>query len=193
MKRYLKLLFRGVFFLLALPASLLFFLLASISNKDATFAGFSQALSLIPGKIGTYYRAAFYSTVCKNVHRDIVVGFLTVFSHYDIEIEEGVYIGPQCNIGKCYIGKNTLIGSGVHVLSGNKQHGTADKNLPMKSQKGIFRKIEIANNCWIGNSAMISANIAPDCVIGLGSLVIKDCEKAGSVYVGFPVKYIKDV
>ncbi|WP_119395175.1 acyltransferase [Salinibius halmophilus] len=191
MKKYLKLLFRGLFFLLALPVCIMFWLLAAVSNKDATFAGFSQALSLIPGKIGVYYRAAFYSTVCKNVHRDIVVGFLTVFSHYDIEIEEGVYIGPQCNIGMCRIGKDALVGSGVHILSGKEQHSFEEKDVPIQQQKGQYKKVSIGTNCWIGNQATVLDNIERDCVVGAGSVVVHSSFKTGDIVAGNPARKIK--
>lgn len=192
MRKHIKKVFRIFFFLITLPVCALFWVFSSVGSKDSTFSGFSQALSLLPGKIGSYVRSAFYSTVCKNVHSEIVVGFLTVFSHYDIDIEEGVYIGPQCNIGKCSIGKNTLVGSGVHILSGNKQHGTTSKKIPIQKQKGIYEKISISENCWIGNASKIAANIEYGCVIGLGSIVIKECENRYGVYVGNPASLVKE-
>lgn len=187
MRKHIKKVFRIFFFLITLPVCVLFWVFSSVGSKDSTFSGFSQALSLLPGKIGSYVRSAFYSTVCKNVHSEIVVGFLTVFSHYDIDIEEGVYIGPQCNIGKCSIGKNTLIGSGVHILSGNKQHGSIDNSEEFKKQKSVFTKIKIGSNNWIGNLAIVQSSIyGSGIIVGSASLVVKDIVDENSVYLGSP-------
>lgn len=190
MKVYIKKLVRLLFFLLAMPVIIIYFILANISNKDATFAGFSQALSLLPGKIGVYYRAAFYSIACRKFSSEVVVGFLTVFSHYDIEVESGVYIGPQCNIGKCKIGKNTLVGSGVHILSGGNQHGT-DAGIDIKNQSGYFKKITIGTDCWIGNNATILESVSNRIVIGAGSLCVQRLEKEAGVYFGNPARFYK--
>lgn len=106
MKQRLKQTVRGLCLLLMLPLYLLHRALAALSGqRDASFQGFSQLVSLIPGKTGVYLRAAFYRLACSGTSDEISIGFLTVLSHWDTTIGRGVYIGPQCNIGKCAIGR----------------------------------------------------------------------------------------
>lgn len=191
MRKLIKKTFKSVFKILLYPIYLWFSLLALMFNEDRVFASFSQALSLIPGKIGTYCRAAFYSLACPETSDEIVVGFLTIFSHRDTTIERGVYIGPQCNIGKCYIRKNTLVGSGVHVLSGNKQHNISDLTKPIKNQGGTFKKIDICENCWIGNCAILYVDVPTNCVVAAGAIVTQLFNE-GDVIAGSPGRVLKN-
>ena len=191
MKEVLKKTLKFGFRLLLLPLYLWFELLARLTNEDSIFQSISQYLSLIPGKLGSYCRAAFYWWACPNTSDDIAIGFLTVFSHRDTTIEQGVYIGPQCNIGKCHIGENTLLGSGVHVLSGNKQHQFDDVTKPIQQQGGTFTKVQIGADCWIGNGSLVIADIAQHCIIASGSVVPKPVTEPYGIFGGNPAKLIK--
>lgn len=182
---------KAMFLLLVAPAYLLFRLLCLICNPDSTFQAFSQAISLVPGKLGGYLRAAFYRLACPNTSDDISIGFLTVFSHSDTTLHPGVYIGPQCNIGKCSIGENTLIGSGVHILSGNRQHEFRDASVPIQEQGGSYDKIAIGEDCWIGNSAVVMAELKPHSIVAAGSIVTKSFE-SGDILAGNPAKPVKN-
>lgn len=172
-KTTIKRVAKRIFLVLVYPLYLAYLILSKIGTVDGTFQSFSQALSLFPGKFGIYLRAAFYRLSCVDTSDEISIGFLTIFSHRDTTIEKGVYIGPQCNIGKCRIGKNTLIGSGVHILSGNKQHTFTDSNKSIQEQGGYFEKIEIGEDCWLGNTAVILTSVAPSSIVAAGSVVIK--------------------
>ena len=165
---------KNLFLVLVFPLFCLYWLLSWGGHSDSTFQSFSQFLSLFPGKTGIYLRAAFYHLACPNTSDDISIGFLTVLSHRDTTIHQGVYIGPQCNIGQCTIGENTLLGSGVHVLSGKNQHHFSDPSIPMKHQGGTFRKIQIGPNCWIGNVSVIMENLAEGSIVAAGGIVVKE-------------------
>lgn len=180
-KRTLKI----IFLILAMPLYLSFLALACIGKEDSAFQGFSQALSLIPGKLGTYLRAAFYRLACPDTSDEISVGFLSLLSHRNTTIKKGVYIGPQCNIGKCSIGENTLIGSGVHILSGAEQHHFDDLTKPIQEQGGSYIKVLIGEDCWIGNSSIVMASIENHSIVASGSVVTKSFQ-AGDVLAGNP-------
>lgn len=190
MRHTLKRTIKNLFLLLTLPIYGLYLFLSLLGNADGSFQTFSQTLSLIPGKIGIYLRAAFYRLACPDTSDDILVGFLTVFSHRDTSIHKGVYIGPQCNIGKCTIGENTLLGSGVHILSGKQQHQFRDPKLPIKEQGGVFEKIRIGVDCWIGNNSVVMCNIANHSVVAAGAIITKDLIHEGTVAAGNPATAI---
>lgn len=190
MKVFLKQLLFSFSAILMLPLTGLFYLLSLVLPSDPLLAGFSQFLSLIPGKSGVYLRAGFYRFTLTKCSPDAVVSFSALLSQVDTVIEEGCYIGPQCNIGKCKIGKNTLIGSGVHVMSGTGQHDFSDLSTPIKDQGGHFEQITVGEDCWVGNCALIMANIGKGAVIGAGSVVTTDIPDYG-IAVGNPAKVIK--
>ena len=123
-------------------------------------------------------------------HTECVIGFATLFSQIDTEIHKGVYIGPQCNIGLCSIGEDTLVASGVHIISGSNQHLFSDVNTPIQQQGGTYTKVSIGKDCWIGNGVMVFANIGDHSVIGAGSVVTMDIP-AYSVAVGNPARVLR--
>jgi virginiamycin A acetyltransferase len=191
-RQILKRSIKNTFLVLMLPIYALYRAFSLAGNSDGTFMSFSQTLSLLPGKLGIYMRAAFYRLACTGTSDEISVGFLTIFSHRDTTIYPGVYIGPQCNIGKCTIGENTLIGSGVHILSGSRQHEFQNTQKPIQDQGGAFEKIRIGADCWVGNSAVIMATVADSCIVAAGSVLSKSANKEGDILAGNPSKTIRN-
>jgi virginiamycin A acetyltransferase len=189
-KVFLKKLLFALSALLIAPLTLLYFTLIFVFNKDAVLTALCQLLSLIPGKPGIYLRGGFFRFVLTQCSPNAVISFLVLLSQADTEIAQGVYIGPQSNIGLCRIGENTLLGSGVHIMSGKGQHNFDDLDTPIKDQGGVFQKIVIGKNCWLGNGSMIMANIGDGCIVGAGSVVINDVP-ANSIVAGNPAKVIK--
>jgi len=159
-------------------------------KSDTLFATFSQTLSLIPGKVGSYLRAGFYRFSLTHCTPDAYIAFLTLFSQRDTEIESGVYIGPQCNIGRCKIGKNALLGSNVHIMSGKEQHNFSDLDIPVRDQGGVFKKVKIGENTWIGNGALIMANVGHSCIVAAGAVVVNDIDDY-AIVAGNPAKIVK--
>jgi virginiamycin A acetyltransferase len=188
--KQLKRAFKTLALLLILPIFFVYRGLAMLGNPDSTFQSFSQLLSLIPGKIGIYVRASFYHLACPDTSQNISIGFLTLLSHRDTTIEDGVYIGPQSNIGSCHIGKNTLIGSGVHILSGKNQHRFSDPRRSIQEQGGEIQKIKIGEDCWIGNKSTILAPISDKSIVAAASLVLETVSPE-MIVGGHPAKVIK--
>ena len=185
-----KEIFFAISVLMVLPLLITYLFLNFFLKSDSLFAGFSQFLSLIPGKAGSYLRVGFYRSAMTLCSKNCVISFLVLFAQRDTEIESGVYVGPGCNIGSCKIGKNTLLGSSVHVMSGKGQHKFIDLDIPIKNQDGIFKKITIGEDCWVGNGALILANIGKKCIVGSGSVVVSDVPDF-SIVAGNPAKLIK--
>lgn len=189
MQPMVKIAASNIFVFVISPLYLLYLLTGAFS-KNKPIACFSQLLSLVPGKLGSYCRIAFYRLSMKSCHYDCAIGFGTIFSQQDTEIGKGVYIGPQCNIGMCKIGDNSLIGSGVHILSGSMQHNFDDLDSPIQQQGGSYEKVVIGEDSWIGNGSLVMANIGKKCIIGAGSVVTRDVEDY-SILAGNPAKLIR--
>lgn len=176
--------------ILILPVYVAYRLLALINQNDA-FASCSQFMSLLPGKSGSYLRNSFYALTMKKCEQGVVLSFGTLFSQIDTEIENGTYIGPQCNIGSCKIGQHCLLGSGVHILSGKKQHNFESMDVPIREQGGKLTKISIGQDTWIGNNAVVMADIGQKCVIAAGSVVVHPVAD-NMIVAGNPAAAIKE-
>lgn len=190
MKKIIKKFFRVVCSLIMLPLIGLYALLIQVANKDDVFSAFSQFLSLFPGRFGAYFRTSFYHFTMQHCDFDTVIGFGTLFSQQDTELLSGSYIGPHSNIGKCRIEANCLLGSGVHILSGKEQHNFDDIGRPLKDQGGKFTKVVIGEDSWLGNGAIIMANVGKKCIVAAGAVVVNDVPDY-AIVGGNPAKIIK--
>lgn len=189
MNNIAKLFVSSVITIMILPLIVVFKINYAITNKDKIFSTISQVLSLIPGKTGVYSRNAFYKYTLEKCGNDVNVGFGTIFTHYKVKIGDHVYIGARCTIGMADIGDNTMIGSNVDMLSGKRQHHRDNDGKLQGSEHGIFQTIKVGKDVWIGNSAVILADIGDKCTIGAGSVVTKIVE-ADNVVVGNPARPI---
>ncbi|MCP5004879.1 MAG: acyltransferase, partial [Planctomycetes bacterium] len=163
--------------ILVSPLLMVYYIVAGLSNRDILFGSISQLLSLFPGISGNYLRKAFYRATMTRCDSECAIFFGTIFSQVDTEIGKGVYVGANCNIGRSKIDDHCTLGSNVHVLSGKRQHNYDNVDVPIQEQGGVFEKISIGEDTWIGNGSVVMANIGKKCIVGAGSVVTKDVEE----------------
>ncbi len=174
---------------LILPVCAVYFLGSCVVGKWDVFPGFTQVMSLIPGSSGVYMRRAFYRLVLPRCDADACISFGTVFSHPTASIGKTVYIGVGCMIGDVTIEDDVLIGSHVSVINGNCQHGIERLDIPVREQPGAFPRVTIGHDTWIGDRALVMADVGKHCVIGAGSVVTKPVEDY-VIVVGNPARVI---
>lgn len=136
------------------------------------FVTCGQLLSLLPGLIGIFARRAFYLMTLDDCARDVGVGFGTWFSKRKVRIASQVSIGAHCLLGSCTIGPGTLLGSNIDVLSGRHQHGTSNTPGAVAEREITLAQINIGSNVWIGNRAIIMADVGTGSIVGAGSVVV---------------------
>src|SRR5215831_8300169 len=152
MKRLLKILARGVCIIFAFP----FAVLAGFGRFQGGFTLFAQLFALGPGVIGDYLRTAYYWWTLRRCSLETRIAFGTFFVTREATIEPLVVIGAYCVLGHVHIGRHTLMGSHVQVLSGTRQH-IRDRDGHL--QNGTFSEVRIGPECWIGSSAVIAAEV----------------------------------
>ncbi len=189
MRRSVKAIANLLAALLVLPVWLGYLLYSITSGQCAAFPGFSQAMSLIPGTTGVFLRRAFYRLVLPRCDADACISFATVFSHPTASIGKTVYVGVGCMIGDATLDDDVLIGSHVSVINGNRQHGLDRLDIPVREQLGVYPRITIGRDTWIGDRAIVMANVGKHCVVGAGAVVTKPVEDY-AIVVGNPARAI---
>jgi acetyltransferase-like isoleucine patch superfamily enzyme len=177
--------------LIVLPRLAGYHLRRTVLGPSRAIMGSSQAMGKIPGIRGRYFRAAFYHRVLDECHPSVVVEFGTLFSQPGARLEENVYIGPGCHIGRAHIGRDTLIAAGVHVPSGPETHGTSRVDVPIREQPGSLRTVQVGAGCWIGSSAIVLADVGDDTVVAAGSVVTKPLPER-VIAAGVPARVLRE-
>lgn len=176
--------------LLVLPALLLYRAGRAVLGAEKAFPGWSQALALVPGLTGVYLRRAFYRRVFPRCGEGAWIGFGTVFSHPAAEVGRGAYIGAYCCLGDVTIEDDVLLGSHVSVTNGSAQHGIERLDVPIREQPGAWPRVTIGRDSWVGDRAVIMADVGEQCVIGAGS-VVTTAVPDRAIAVGVPARVVK--
>jgi virginiamycin A acetyltransferase len=190
MKTLLKAFANGLAKLVVLPAFLLYQVGQLALGPEKAFPGWSQAFSLLPGLTGVYLRRAFYQLVLPRCGTDSCLSFGTVFSHSTAEIGHRVYAGLFCCLGNITLDDDVLLGSHVSIMNGSKQHGIERLDIPIREQPGTWPRVTVGKDSWIGDRALVLADVGEHCVIGAGSVVTKPIPDYG-IAVGTPAKVIR--
>jgi acetyltransferase-like isoleucine patch superfamily enzyme len=185
----IKKLFHAVFLAIAIIPYVIYRFGSLSVAKSRAFTSMSQLLSLFPGFFGSYCRAAFYHLAMNKCPQSCEIGFLTTFSSPDISVGNNTIFSTGANIGRCHIGADCMIGTYAMITGGKNQHRFDSRDIPIRLQGGEFNPVTIGRDCWIGNGAIIMADLGEGCVIAAGSVVTKPIPSY-SIAAGVPAKVI---
>ncbi len=110
----------------------------------------------------------------------------------EIEIDQHVNIGEGSLVdgnGGIEIGKNSLLGTGVVLLTGN--HIYRDPRIPIRFQGTETGKVKVGEDVWLGAHVVVlpGVTVGNGSVVGSGAVVTKDIPPC-SLAVGVPAKII---
>lgn len=186
----MKALVRGLASILALPFLVTFMARAIVGSRDRAFQSSCEGLSLVPGLTGQYLRRAFLQWTCAGCGPDTVIGLGTLFSTAKVRIDGNAYIGPQCNIGWAHVERDVLLAAGVQIPSGPNTHGIARLDIPIRDQPGEPRLVRIGEGSWVGNGAIVMADVGRHAVVAAGSVVTKPIPDF-AIAAGVPARVIR--
>ena len=159
-------------------------LLTGFGHWQPLFTLFSQLLAIGPGLPGDYLRSAYYKLTLRQCSIDTRISFGTYFVRRESAVGKLVAIGSYCVIGGATIGEGTQIGSHVLIPGGGHQHRRdANGNLTGTTHD----EIAVGNRCWIGDGAILMADIGEGSTIGAGAVVARPIP-SGVVAVGNPAR-----
>ena len=191
MKKIIKSMVIGFFFILVLPFGLLAKIQYKLFGSQMFFAMFGEAFALLPSFFGYFSRACYYKITLKKSHLDLYVAFGSLITKIDTEIGKTVGIGGRTTVGLVSIGDYTILANYVSILSGSKQHNFDNPDENVVGKVNNFEKMMIGANVFIGDQSVIMANIGDKSIIGAGSIVVKDIPPY-SIAVGNPAKVVKE-
>jgi acetyltransferase-like isoleucine patch superfamily enzyme len=141
-----------------------------LCRSESFFIFSGQLLSLMPDKVGSYLRVAYYRYTLKKCSDKVSICFGSYFSHRNAEIGNNVNIGAYCVIGCACIGDDVHIASRVSIPSGKYQHIDADGD---RSKQTNLAVLHIGKNTWIGEGAIVIDDVGENCIVAAGCIVVK--------------------
>lgn len=171
MKSALKWIARSVCLVLVFPQVAAYRLAALLVGNERAFPGTAQLFSLIPGLLGVYLRHAGFRQILPECGEDAWIGFGVQLTHPDTRIGPNAYLGTYAVLGRVTIERDVLIGSFVSIMNGNQQHGIERLDIPVREQPGTWPHVTIGEDSWIGDHAVVMADVGKHCVVAAGAVV----------------------
>src|SRR5262245_18792675 len=173
------------------PSLLSFRVRARMIGRDRAIEGSMQTLSLVPGIAGQYLRRAFLARTLASFHWTATIEFGTLFSSASARLDENVYVGPRCHLGRVHLERDVLVGAGVHIPSGSATHGIDESSRPIREQERPKGLVTVGAGTWIGSGAVVMADVGHDSVVGAGSVVTQPIP-ALVVVAGVPARILRE-
>lgn len=179
----------GLALMMVAPLALAYAVTSLVSGGERCFPGYSQLFSLAPGLLGQFLRRAFYRLVLPACGDDACVSFGTIISHPTARLHDRCYVGNFCVLGDVTLEPDVLVGSHASIINGNRQHGIERLDLPVREQPGKYPRITIGTDSWIGDRAIVMADVGRHAVVGAGSVVTRPVPDF-AIVVGNPARVV---
>jgi virginiamycin A acetyltransferase len=144
---------------------------AAVFDAERWFSACAELLSIAPGWPGNLLRKGFYGATLRGCAVRVSIAFGTLIVHRDAAVGHGVSIGSYCIIGRADIGDGAQIASRVSVTSGRHQHGSAAACVDPTTPR--LERVAIGVQAWIGEGAIVMADIGRASIVGAGSVVTR--------------------
>ncbi|HVW69850.1 MAG TPA: acyltransferase [Steroidobacteraceae bacterium] len=189
MRRLLKLAVFVVAVVIVGPFIVLACLEGRLTGGELLFSAFAQLLALVPSRVGTLLRGAYYFGTLRKCSWETHVGFGSLFTHRGGAMGQNVSMGAYCIIGHADIEAGVMMGSRVSIPSGKRQHFDDAGQISSETR---FDTVRIGCKCWIGEGAIILADVGSGCIVSAGAVVIKVVPDR-CIVGGNPAQVIKEL
>ena len=164
--------------------------LESVCGNDDFFSACGCFLALLPGKTGSYLRLAYYKGTLTSISPDVFIGFGSYFSKRESVVGKYVNIGSFCILGLVTLGDRVLVASRVSIPSGRRQHAQRYVD-PNPTDEMIFDRVNIGADCWIGEGAIVMADLGERCIVSAGSVITRTMPD-GRLIAGNPARVLPE-
>lgn len=189
MRRVIKICAFTVAVVLVSPFVALSWLERKLSRGETLFGSFAQLLALAPGIVGVYLRGAYYFGTLEEASWETHVGFGSLFTHRGGALGTRASMGSYCVLGHARIAESVMMGSRVSIPSGKRQHFDADGGLTGEAN---YRIVFVGERTWVGEGAIILADVGSDCIVAAGAVVTTSMPNAVLIG-GNPARVIREL
>jgi virginiamycin A acetyltransferase len=190
LREFLKSAARGAASVVVAPIVASFAIRSRLLGPDRALQSTSEWMALLPGLPGQYARRAFLAHALAGFHPTAVVECGTVFCRAAARVDANVYVGAGCRLGAVHLERDVLIASGVHVPSGASSHEFADMSRPIREQPRAEQMVRIGAGAWIGECALVMADVGAEAVVGAGAVVTRPLP-GWTVSAGVPARVLR--
>lgn len=162
----------------------------ALLTKITKYVYVAELISLLPFRFGEQVRYAFYKRTLAACGDNVTINFGTVLSYPDITIGNDVWLGAYNIIGHADIRDCVLTAQGCHIVSGSHGHPFERTDIPIIHQQGGQGRVMLGPDIWLGANVTVLANVGQGCVVGAGSVVVKDIPD-WAVAVGNPARVLR--
>jgi acetyltransferase-like isoleucine patch superfamily enzyme len=185
-KETFQALLAGLGAVIAFPALVLAACDRYSGGRDDGFTLGGQLLALVPGVIGDAARGAYYGHTLALFETGASVHFGSYFSKRGARVHARAGIGAYCVMGLVDLGSGVRIASRVSITSGLYYHGSAAGGIGGEDN---VTRVVIGANTWIGEGAVIGADVGADCIVAMGSVVLQAVPDRSTV-IGNPARRV---
>ncbi len=157
--------------------------------SDFAFCTFSEFLAIVPYFPGVILRYEFYRWTLREVGRNVVIDFGTIFNYRDVRIGDHVLIGKFNVVHHCDFGSYVMTGERCTFLSGSLNHHTGQRNVPMALQGGQMKRIKIEDDVWIGVHSVVAEDVGSGSIIAIGTVIINPVP-SNTLAIGNPARFL---
>lgn len=172
------------------PLILVSWLEKQLALGEALFTAFAQLLALVPGHPGSWLRGAYYFGTLESCSWETRVGFGSMFTHRGGALGARASTGAYCVLGHAHLGEGVMMGSRVSVPSGKRQH--LDEAGRLTDGKNVYDRVTIGPRTWVGEGAIIMADVGGESIVSAGSVVVK-AMPGRCLIGGNPARVIKEL
>lgn len=171
------------------PLWLLSWLEKHATKSEAVFTFGAQACALVPGHPGLWIRAAYYWATLDQCSWRTHIGFGSLFTHRGAHVAGNVSTGAWCVLGHVNLGAGARLASRVSIPSGKRQHLDDEGGLSEGTQ---FDTVKIGAGCWIGEGAIVLADVGGHSIVGAGAVVTRP-QPGGALISGNPAAVVREL
>jgi virginiamycin A acetyltransferase len=191
MRQFLVRLLNGASMIATSGAAVTCWLGRILGRSDLVYAFWTHVFATAPGYPGLLLRRGFYRWTLQRCAPDVTIEFGALITQPRAALGPGVYVGPYALVGWADIGAQSLIGSRASLLSGGHQHHWSPDGWTPTGPTSLAQ-IVIGSRTWIGEGAILMANVGSGCMVAAGAVVSAGVPD-GVMVAGNPARFVRRV